>query len=137
MKSFFVSSAMLILTVPAFASPSAGRSLPRGEETPSVIEALYAAPAGEVQFVRMGGEGYTALYRNTKGNLIGLREIRGPGLCDEWLTSDKGEAMPRGCEFVFRDEFDGALTVVHAEELQEASLFQAVKGKMRGVDVAL
>ncbi len=138
MKSFSVTLAMLAATIAqASDGPPPGRSLPRGEENPAFSEKLYASREGEVQFGRRGQDGYTALLRNQKGNLMGLREIRGPGLCDEWLTSEKEEEMPRGCEFVFHDERNQNPRVVHSEELEETSLFQAVKGKLRGANVAL
>jgi hypothetical protein len=137
MKSFFAVLATLIYTLPVSAATTPGRSLPSGEDLPSVIERIFSSSEGEVQFVRMGLDGFTALFRNQKGNLMGLREIRGPGLCDEWLTSEKEEDLPRGCEFVFHDEHNAGLQVVHSEEMEEASLFQAVKGKLRGVNVAL
>lgn len=138
MKSISMILATLATTIAsANDAPPPGRSLPRGEDTPALIEKLYASREGEVQFVRMGADGYTALLRNQKGGLMGLREIRGPGLCDEWLTSDKDEELPRGCEFVFHDERNQNPRVVHSEELEETDLFQAVKGKLRGVNVAL
>jgi hypothetical protein len=125
------SSSFASVASSSFASDASGRSLPRGEETPHVIEAIYASPVGEVQFTRVG-RGHSGFLRNAKGYLIGFQTVNGPAFCEKWFLSDKVEALPGDCEFVFFDEGTGRHLAVRSSEMTEATLFQAVKGKMRG-----
>lgn len=125
----------LCLAAPA-AFASGARSLPTGAENPAVVEKIFTSPRGEVQFVSVAG-GHSAFLRNTKGGLANLKEARGPSSCDEWLVSSKDAALPAGCDFYFHDEESGGLYSVRSEEMEEASLFQAVKGISRRGVVAL
>lgn len=113
---------------------SGGRSLPAGESDPAVVQKVFSSPRGEVQFVELKG-GHSAFLRNTKGALAGLKEVRGPSACDEWLISAKDEKLPGGCDFYFHDDLDGSLYSVRTEEMEEGSLFLTVRG--RGAFVAL
>lgn len=115
---------------------AAERSLPRGEEHPKVITKVFSSPLGEVQFVEVNG-GASAFLRDAKGDLGGLHEVQGPKSCDAWLVSQKEEVIPTGCSFVFHNDFNGRYERVNSEEMQEASLFQLVRGTLRGKDVAL
>ncbi len=126
--------ALLLLLIAGNAFASGGRSLPTGENDPAVIEKIFSSPRGEVQFVTLQG-GHSAFLRSAKGGLAGLKEVRGPSACDSWLISGKNEALPEGCDFWFHDEYDGALFSVRSEEMQEGSLFQAVRGTTRGAIV--
>ncbi len=116
------------------------RHLPRGEEHPAVIESLYDSPFGEVQFTRIGLDiplGHSGFLRNGKGTLIGFKEVRGPAFCENWFQSNKTEALPGGCEFVFHDEHTGREIGVRSAEMFEASIFQTTKGKMRDLEKAM
>jgi hypothetical protein len=117
-----------LASAPAFAAD--GRSLPSGEETPTIIEKIYQSPRGEVQFV-VGSEGHSAMLRTASGVLAGLREARGPALCEEWLISGKTHELPQGCDFHFYDEVRGVTLSVRSEEMEETHLFQNLKGAMR------
>jgi hypothetical protein len=120
----------------AYAEPE--RHLPRGEESPALIESLYSSPFGEVQFTRIGSTGgHSGFLRNNKGYLIGFREVHGPAFCETWFLSNKEEKVPAGCEFVFHDEETGREIAVRSGEMEEASLFQATKGKMRDLSKAM
>jgi len=137
MKGLFA-LAIAMCTVPSLAwtAPEAARSLPKGEDDPMVIDALFSSPAGEVQFVsKRKEEAFSAFLRDFKGSLLALEAIEGPERCGRWVISDKQAPIPDGCSFVFRDDFVDGSYSVRSEEMQEASLFQVVKGKMR--DVAL
>jgi hypothetical protein len=127
---------MAIASIPAYAW--GGRSLPSGESDPAVVEKVFSSPRGEVQFVLMNGSGgHSAMLRNNKGAIALFKEVEGPAACDFWLISDKSEAVPRGCDFVFHDEAMGELYSVRSEEMEETTLFEAVRGTMRGAIVAL
>lgn len=130
--------AIAVYTVPSlsWSATEATRSLPRGEDDPMVIDAVFSSPAGEVQFVAKRKEvAHSAFLRDFKGSLLGLQAVEGPEHCGSWVISNKQEPLPEGCSFVFRDDFVDGSYSVRSEEMQEASLFQLVKGKMR--DVAL
>lgn len=116
---------------------AAERSLPRGENNPKVITKIFSSPVGEVQFLEQADGGSTAFLRNAKGVLGGLHELRGPLACDEWLISKKEATLPSGCSFVFYNESSGTYERVNSEEMSEASLFEAVRGTLRGQNVAL
>jgi len=125
---------LILVTPAAFASGS--RSLPAGVEHPAVVEKIFTSPRGEVQFVAVAG-GHSAYLRNNSGLLSSLKEITGPSVCEEWLISGKGEAVPRGCDFTFKDDSTGQLYSVRSEEMEEGSLFQVLKSTMRSPLVAL
>jgi hypothetical protein len=108
-----------------------GRSLPSGADQISVVEKVYMTPRGEVHFVEVRG-GHSALLRNNLGNLASFKEVRGSSQCDAWLLSSKQDALPGGCDFVFHDELTGGLYSVRSEEMEEGSLFQAVRGALNG-----
>lgn len=110
------------------------RGIPRGEEHPAVIEALFDSPLGEVQFTRIGLDkalGHSGFLRNAKGNLMGFQRVDGPAFCQDWFTSDKAQPLPGNCEFSFYDDVEGRTLSVRSGEMMEASIFQTVKGKMR------
>ena len=109
---------------------AAERGLPRGEERPAVIEQLYTSPQGEVQFTKVGS-GHSGFLRDARGYLIGFLEVRGPAACEHWFLSEKTEALPGGCEFVFLDEDGGRELGVRSDEMREADIFQATRGKLR------
>ncbi len=117
--------------LPALAS--GGRALPAGEEYPAFIEKIYSTPVGEVEFTDAGPAGHAGFLRGASGALLAFVEVRGPTLCEEWLDSSKWTALPEGCEFVFFGEAEGRFLSVRSEEMEEASLFQAARGKLRGV----
>lgn len=123
-----------IVTANANAAPT--RGLPKGEEHPHVIEAVFDSPVGEVQFTRVGlsrALGHSGFLRNAKGYLMGFSGVSGAKACGEWLTSDKSQPLPGDCEFSFYDDVEGLTLSVRSGEMTEASLFQTVKGKMRDV----
>lgn len=122
---------LVLMVLPMAAQASGGRSLPSGGEQPMVVESVFESPRGEVQFTQ-GGGGYSAFLRSRRGGLTGLLEVRGHSACDAWLVSNKSESLPGGCEFRFRDDFDGAEVSVRSEEMVAGSLFDTVKGAMRG-----
>lgn len=128
--------ALLCLFISTLSVAAGGRSLPSGEDHPAVVEKIFSSPRGEVQFL-VRQDGHLAFLRSEKGNLLGLREVRGPAQCDEWFISKKSGALPSGCNFVFHNETDGQLFSVLSSEMEEADLFQAVRGTMRGAFVAL
>ncbi len=113
-----------------------GRYLPSGESTPAVIEKVFTSPRGEVHFVQVAG-GHSALLRSNRGLVANLREVNGQVACDEWFISSKAERIPSGCEFLFHDEEMGEILSVRSEELEEGSLFQAVRGTIRSAIVSL
>lgn len=122
-----------LLCLPVVAQASGGRSLPRGVEQPQVVQEVFDSPRGELQFTEEGGS-HSAFLRNHKGALTGLREVRGPSACDEWLVSPKSEVPPMGCEFLFRDDLAGTYFSVRSDEMTAGSLFTAVRGNLRGKD---
>jgi len=128
----FLIAALLVSN--AFAS--GGRSLPTGAQDPAYVDKMYSTPRGEVHFVSMRA-GNSALLRNNKGAIAGLKETRGPAFCEEWLASTKAEALPRGCDFIFHDEVTGGLYSVRSEEMEEGTLFHSLRSTMRGALVAL
>lgn len=111
------------------ANGKSGRSLPSGEDTPLAIEKIYNSPRGELQIASATNAGRAVLLRTNSGAVLSMRELRGPRLCDEWLISDKESNIPQGCEFVFFDEGIGTYFSVLSSEVEETSLFQAVKGR--------
>ncbi len=137
MKGLLTITAMLGAISVAGSSETRGeatRGLPRGEEHPFVIEAVFDSPVGEVQFTRLGLEtakAHSGFLRNAKGLLIGFSGVAGPAFCEQWLRSDKQEPLPGGCEFTFYDDTDGRALSVRSSEMTEASIFQLTKGKMR------
>jgi hypothetical protein len=113
-----------------------GRYLPSGEENPAMVEKVFTSPRGEVHFLQISG-GHSALLRNIRGGIANLKEVNGSVACDEWFISSKAESIPSGCEFLFHDEEMGGILSVRSDELEESSLFQAVRGSIRGAIVAL
>jgi hypothetical protein len=135
MKGILAMTAALVFTgTAARAEPT--RGLPRGEEHPQVIEAIFESPVGEVQFTRVGlnrALGHSGFLRNSRGYLMGYQGVRGPAFCSEWLNGDKTQPLPGDCEFSFYDDVSGRTLSVRSGEMTEASLFQTIKGKMRDV----
>lgn len=127
----------LVAALPSLALATPGRSLPRGEEHPAVLEKLYSTPIGEVQFTNAGAAGYGGFLRNARGMLVSFSEVRGPAACEAWFKSSKDDPVPGDCEFLFYDETDGRFLSVRSAEMEEASLFEAARGKLRGAYVAL
>lgn len=121
----------LVLLVAPTAHAEITRGIPRGEEKPAVIESIFDSPFGEVQFTRVGRDGYSGFLRNSRGYLIGFQEVRGHSGCTPWLMSDKAQPLPGGCEFVFVDEHTGRATAVRSDEMTEATIFQLPRGKLR------
>ncbi len=121
---------MLLLTS-TDVQASGGRWLPSGELSPSVVQKIYTSPRGEVQFTQ-SDQTHSAFLRTNTGALAGLQEVQGNLACQEWLLSNKEEALLPGCDFVFRDDNLGIYLSVRSEEMEEASLFQALHGTMRG-----
>ncbi len=134
----------LLLAVLCFSTPLAqaaigeGRSLPSGEEHPEVIMQIYTAPQGEVQFTEKTDvmKVYMAHLRLRTGALASLKEVHGERDCKIWNNSSKTAPLPVGCEFLFRND-EGSYFNVQSEDMKEASLFQAVKGLLKGPYVAL
>jgi hypothetical protein len=134
-KGIFV-GAFLVAALPnlANAAPSE-RHIPRGELQPQVIEKVYDSPRGEVQFTVIEGmqpAGHSGYLRNVKGNLMGFTEVRGGGECEKWFLSSKEEELPRGCEFLFYDNFDGRYMAIRSDEMEESSLFEVASEELRG-----
>lgn len=113
----------------ALAQAEAGRWLPT-DETPSLIEHVYATPRGDLEFL-IRGESHSVLLRNTKGALLEMTSLNGPLACNEWFVSAKEEPLPRACEFVFYSESDGVYLSVRSEEMEESNLFRSVSGSLR------
>lgn len=135
MKGFLAITVVLGATGTA-ASAEPTRGLPRGEEHPQVIEAIFDSPVGEVQFTRVGLNrtlGHSGFLRNSRGYLMGYQGVSGAPACGAWLTSDKTQPLPGDCEFSFYDDENGRTLSVRSGEMTEASLFQTIKGKMRDV----
>lgn len=135
MKGFLAITVVLGATGTA-ASAEPTRGLPRGEEHPQVIEAIFDSPVGEVQFTRVGlskALGHSGFLRNSKGYLMGFQGVDGPAFCNEWFNGDKAQPLPGDCEFSFYDDMNGRTLSVRSGEMTEASLFQTIKGKMRDV----
>jgi hypothetical protein len=131
MKSLLWMAITLVSIQSAAAHAVGGRSLPAGADQISTVEKVYSTPRGEVHFVEVQG-GHSALLRNNKGNLASFKEVRGSSQCDAWLISSKSESVPGGCDFIFHDELTGGLYSVRSEEMEEGSLFQAVRGTLSG-----
>ncbi len=65
----------------AQAALAATRSIPKGEEHPSVIEKVFASPFGEVEFTHHALTGHSAFLRNVRGHLLGYQYVLGPASC--------------------------------------------------------
>lgn len=129
MKSLLWMAITVVAAHSAEARAIGGRSLPTGADRIATVEKVYQSPRGEVHFVEIAG-GHSALLRNNKGHLASFKEVRGSSHCDAWLTSNKSEVIPGGCDFLFHDELMGGLYSVRSEEMEESSLFQVVRSTL-------
>lgn len=138
-RKLLVLAAALFTLLPAHAHEhnQITRGIPRGADRAELIESLYDSPFGEVQFTRIGRSEHSGFLRNARGYLIGFLEVRGPAFCGQWFQSEKTEALPSGCEFVFMDDTTGRMVAVRSDEMTETSLFQATRGKMRDLGRSL
>ena len=125
-----VTAWIVISLVPLVATAEPSRTIPRGELNAHVIEKLFSSPVGEVEFTTYG-MGRSGFLRNARGVLMGFSEVRGPWACEEYFQSEKTGLLPEGCEFVFYNAEDGRFLSVRSHEMQEATLFDAARGKLR------
>lgn len=132
-------SALLVLAYTVSAQGAPERGLPRGEDSPLVVERIFQAKEGQLEFLRTPSGGTTAWIREAGGDLIPFREFNGTSECEAWFVADnKALPGPSGCELVFFSEHDGKKTIrVSTSSLSEASLFELGSPRKRGADVAL
>jgi hypothetical protein len=130
-----IACAILAAPLPRLASAApTGRHIPTGELNPQVIEKVFDSPRGEVQFtVEERTRVHGGYLRNVKGHLMAFTEVRGGGECEEWFSGTKGDAVPRGCEFLFYDNADGRSMLVKGEELRESDIFGMASGEIQSV----
>src|SRR5690348_2153526 len=105
MHGAMLAAAILLASVSARAAVEPGRSLPKGEDNPLVVQRIFEAEEGEVQFLRGARDGAsTAFLRIASGALIPMREINGSNECVNWVGADnKGLPGPGACELIFVD----------------------------------
>jgi hypothetical protein len=128
-----VLAATLVAMLPGVSRGAPERRIPRGELSPQVIEKVYDSPRGEVQFtVIEATASHSGFLRNNKGNLMGFTEVRGGRECEQWFLSAKTEPVPRGCEFLFYDNFEGRYMSIRSDEMEENSIFDVASGELRG-----
>lgn len=112
---------LLITAVPAWAGE--GRSLPRGEDNPLILEEVWNSPVGEVQVV--AGKERTLLLRLESGELAELNAVEGPATCQESFSH-------ASCSLVFKTETGNAPIRVSGGSLAKGSIFSNASSVIRG-----
>ncbi len=134
--SVLLTTFITFFSVSALAENS-GRSLPRGENIPLIVEAVYEAPQGEVQILKTQEGNFTAWLRTEQGALLPYRQMNGSSACEAWLGKGANSRTPKGgCEFVFLSDSNEPVRV-RTGELKESSLFDLGHPGKRGLNVTL
>ena len=109
------------------AQAEAVRGLPTGEESPFAVERVFTSPQGELQLIK-NKEGRSAMFRSPSGDTRRLTGIRGPAVCDAWISTGMASPGPNDCQFTF--SVGGEEVVIESQDLEESNLFQVVRSTL-------
>lgn len=106
----------------------AERSLPRGEETPFVVQQVYLAPAGELHVTHPlhAEKPIRLLFMANSGATCELTHVEGGEACVDGLLGAQIRSAS-ACVFAFVDVSAGCDIRVDASQLKPSSLFQSVR----------